>query len=174
MEHCIECNQELEIRLNAFVCTYPSCPLKGLLQVGVENIEYKTFHVTNDGFEMEEKPKRCITELSVNENGENLHRIEGHNIVGNNCKDCGLHVSNDWIKKNVTDNVVISVELMKPKRWKPEEMDKYWYVSDWMEVRYSNWRDTYVDNLKFDAKNCHQTSEEAELMRDSIKALLQS
>ena len=59
MTHCIHCNKELkDVRIDdhACFCTNPSCPLKGLLQVGRENMpevkEVKTmceFHGTQAG-----------------------------------------------------------------------------------------------------------------------------
>lgn len=163
MEHCIECNQELEIRLNAFVCTYPSCPLKGLLQVGMENVDEEE----RPKLEMRPIEKTGYAGLDTRVRGHDGSNLPVYYGSGGFRGDETLHSTDQHKLDKELDRI-----LEKPKRWKPEEMDKYWYVSDWMEVRYSNWRDTYVDNLKFDAKNCNQTREEAELMRDKIKNLL--
>ena len=101
MEHCIECNQELEIRLNAFVCTYPSCPLKGLLQVGVENLPEE-----------------------------------------------------------------------KPKRWKPRKGNEFFSIYTDGAIEQYIWEGSEYDNQIHQFGNCFKTREEAELMRDKIRDLL--
>lgn len=63
---------------------------------------------------MEKKTNKianCIVELTLDERGEPQSRIEGHHIESNNCKDCGLYLSDEWIKKNITDNVWLTVNL---------------------------------------------------------------
>lgn len=116
MTYCINCKQELTRTSNNNYCVSSHCPLKGLLQVGVENCEYKTFHVTNDGFEMVEKPKR----------------------------------------------------------WKPDEGNMYFYI-DYCGLVYSTtWAGDKIDEGRCAFGNCFKTREEAEIMRDKIKTLLVS
>src|SRR3990167_5380261 len=57
------------------------------------------------------KVSDCLIELGVNELGENTQNIQGHKFNGNRCKNCNLSVSDKWIKKNITDKVVISLDV---------------------------------------------------------------
>lgn len=56
--------------------------------------------------------KNCIVEITLDENNETSVRIEGHHIEKNICKDCGLYISSDWIKKNMFDKAVLVVGLV--------------------------------------------------------------
>ena len=59
--------------------------------------------------------KKCIVELTTGKNGETIVRIERHHIIKNNCQVCGLYLSDEWIKKNITNHIWLTVNL-KPKK----------------------------------------------------------
>lgn len=59
--------------------------------------------------------KYCIVELDTDEQGNTTTRLEAHKINNKKCDNCGLTVSDSWIKKNITDNIFLSVDLKTGK-----------------------------------------------------------
>lgn len=63
-------------------------------------------------------------------------------------------------------------EIKESTRWKPEENQKYYYVSSSSIVLNDVWYDSsVVDNGRFEIGNCFQTKEEAEQVVEYLKAL---
>lgn len=63
-------------------------------------------------------------------------------------------------------------EIKESTRWKPEENQKYYYVSSSSIVLNDVWYDSsVVDNGRFEIGNCFQTEEEAERVKEYLKAL---
>lgn len=63
-------------------------------------------------------------------------------------------------------------EVNESTRWKPEENQKYYYVSSSSIVLNDVWYDSsVVDNGRFEIGNCFQTEEEAERVKEYLKAL---
>ena len=63
-------------------------------------------------------------------------------------------------------------EIKKPTRWKPEMSQTYYYVGGDGRVYDDTWvNDSAVDNGRFEIGNCFQTEEEAERVKEYLKAL---
>lgn len=63
-------------------------------------------------------------------------------------------------------------EINESTRWKPEENQKYYYVSSSSIVLNDVWYDSsVVDNGRFEISNCFKTKEEAERVVEYLKAL---
>ena len=63
-------------------------------------------------------------------------------------------------------------EIEEPTRWKPEKFQKYYYVGNYGSVYNDNWANgSPIDNGRFNIGNCFQTEEEAERVKEYLKAL---
>ena len=63
-------------------------------------------------------------------------------------------------------------EINESTRWKPEMSNDYYYVSGDGHVYDNSWDDSrFVDNSRFEIGNCFKTKEEAEKVREYLKAL---
>ena len=110
------------------------------------------------------KVSDCLIELGVNELGENTQNIQGHKFNGNRCKNCNLSVSDKWIKKNITDKVVISLDVKsgeveyypdKVSGWESEKVEQYKFVMEKLfnlssqpKGNLEQWVEDYRDTLQ--------------------------
>ena len=63
-------------------------------------------------------------------------------------------------------------EIKEPTRWKPEKFQKYYYVGNAGSVYDDNWANgSAIDNGRFEIGNCVQAKEEAERIKEYLKAL---
>lgn len=60
-------------------------------------------------------------------------------------------------------------ELNKPKRWKPEVRDFYWFINPHGEVVETDWLSDNYDKFRYKTRNCFKTKEEAE---DELERIL--
>ena len=63
-------------------------------------------------------------------------------------------------------------EIKEPTRWKPELGQKYYCMVDSGPVVDDYWNDVGIDHERFDIGNCFQTKEEAERVKEYLKALV--
>lgn len=81
-------------------------------------------------------------------------------------------VHKDQLEKNPNILTDWFEEIKESNRWKPEENQKYYYVSSSSIVLNDVWYDrSVVDNGRFEIGNCFQTKEEAERVVEYLKAL---
>lgn len=57
-------------------------------------------------------------------------------------------------------------------RWKPKDMEEYWFFTGSNTIIRSVWKDTLLDNKYFDFGNCFQTKKEAEIAAERVKKTL--
>ena len=63
-------------------------------------------------------------------------------------------------------------EMKEPTRWKPEKFQKYYYIGNAGSVYDDNWANgSAIDNGRFEIGNCVQAKEEAERIKEYLKAL---
>lgn len=63
-------------------------------------------------------------------------------------------------------------EIKESNRWKPEKFQKYYYVGGDGFVYGDTWaNDSAIDNGRFEIGNCFQIEEEAERVKEYLKAL---
>lgn len=63
-------------------------------------------------------------------------------------------------------------EVRESTRWKPEISHDYYYISGDGHVYDNSWDDSrFVDNGRFEIGNCFKTKEEAERVKEYLKAL---
>lgn len=63
-------------------------------------------------------------------------------------------------------------EIKESTRWKPEEDQKYYFVSSSGIALHDSWTNSSdIDNGRFEIDNCFQTKEEAERVVEYLKAL---
>ena len=63
---------------------------------------------------------------------------------------------------------------MKEKRWKPEDGEKFWFITSQLVAIDDKWHNLDSDFRYFDRGNCFKTEEEAEAAAEKVKALLLS
>ena len=59
-----------------------------------------------------------------------------------------------------------------PKKWKPENGEKYWYIDEYGYVYESNWRNDIVDSKRHNFGNVFPDEETAKKYREIIKKVL--
>lgn len=65
--------------------------------------------------------------------------------------------------------------MMKTERWKPEDNQKYYFISNMLTVVENNYIAGYeFDGLRYETGNCFKTAAEAEAAAAKVKALLLS
>lgn len=80
-------------------------------------------------------------------------------------------VHKDQLEKNPNILTDWFEEIDESTRWKPEENQKYYYVSSSSIVLNDVWYDSsVVDNGRFEIGNCFKTEEEAERAVEKLKA----
>lgn len=57
-------------------------------------------------------------------------------------------------------------------KWKPKDMEEYWFFTGSNTIIRSVWKDTLLDNKYFDFGNCFQTKKEAEVAAERVKKTL--
>lgn len=62
-------------------------------------------------------------------------------------------------------------EVKEPTRWKPKMHQVYRYINTDSSVSGSTWTNDYFDNGRFEIGNCIKTEEEAERVKEYLKAL---
>lgn len=62
-------------------------------------------------------------------------------------------------------------EIKEPTRWKPETDQKYYSLDSNGFVHNNIWADDSIDSSRFKIGNCFQTEEEAEKVKEYLKAL---
>lgn len=78
-----------------------------------------------------------------------------------------------WTIIDKNPNILIDwfEEIKEPTRWKPEMHQVYYYINSDGYVGVTTWTDDYFDNGRFEIGNCFQTKEEAEKVKEYLKAL---
>lgn len=80
-------------------------------------------------------------------------------------------VHKDQLEKNPNILAEWFEEIKEPTRWKPE-IDEEYYCLDSNGLVYNNiWADDSIDHSRFEIGNCFQTEEEAERVKEYLKAL---
>ena len=62
-------------------------------------------------------------------------------------------------------------EIKESTRWKPEADQKYYFSDNDGSVGYNRWDGDHIDRNRFEIGNCFQTKEEAERVKEYLKAL---
>ena len=62
-------------------------------------------------------------------------------------------------------------EVNESTRWKPEADQKYYFSDNDGSVGYNRWDGDHIDRNRFEIGNCFQTEEEAERVKEYLKAL---
>lgn len=80
-------------------------------------------------------------------------------------------VHKDQLEKNPNILTDWFEEIKESTRWKPETDQKYYFIRTSGYVYDSIWTNDSIDRGRFDIGNCLQTEEEAERVREYLKAL---
>lgn len=62
-------------------------------------------------------------------------------------------------------------EKEKGRRWKPQEGDIYWFISNSGLVGSSQWDNHYIDRERYLIGNCFKTKEDAEFAAEKLKVI---
>ena len=80
-------------------------------------------------------------------------------------------VHKDQLEKNPSILTEWFEEVKESTRWKPELGQKYYFAASDGIVNNNLWADDSIDNGRFEISNCFQTDEEAERVKEYLKAL---
>ena len=80
-------------------------------------------------------------------------------------------VHKDQLEKNPNILTDWFEEIEEPTRWEPEMDQKYYCFGSDGSVVDDDWCDLIIDHNRFKIGNCFQTEEEAERVREYLKAL---
>lgn len=80
-------------------------------------------------------------------------------------------VHKDQLEKNPNILTDWFEEINESNRWKPEMDNEYYYVGNCGNVYNDDWISCDVDRGRFEIGNCFQTEEEAERVKEYLKAL---
>lgn len=76
-----------------------------------------------------------------------------------------------FVESSLPNGFILWEEVKETTRWKPDEIQKYYYVDNDGLVRDDTWWNSAgVDQDRFDLGNCFQTKEEAEKAVEKLKA----
>lgn len=67
------------------------------------------------------------------------------------------------------EEVTVPSECLKPKKWRAEQGERYWYFNEFLWVCHTNERFTKQDNATYILGNYFRTEEECEQMIEIIK-----
>jgi hypothetical protein len=56
----------------------------------------------------------------------------------------------------------------KPKRWKPENKQEYWFINSGGEIRCEEWFDINIDKKRYKSGNCYRTEEECKFAAECM------
>lgn len=113
------------------------------------------------------KLKRCLPTFKA---GEIFYISDAGNLL----RESDNIAAYSWTALDKFPNILTDwfEEVKEPTRWRPEENQKYYYVSSSSIVLNDVWYDSsVVDNGRFEIGNCFQTKEETEQVAEYLKAL---
>ena len=78
-----------------------------------------------------------------------------------------------WIPKELVEN---NPEWFAPidERWKPEALEKYWFIDNGMNIWQEDWREDSNDKYRFKAGNVFKNRKQCESAALRVKELLLS
>ena len=81
-------------------------------------------------------------------------------------------VHKDQLEKNPNILTDWFEEIKESTRWKPDEGQRYYFLDGNGLIYESFWSDDYIDRNRSKIGNCFQTKEEAERVKEYLKALV--
>lgn len=80
----------------------------------------------------------------------------------------------DAIKEEYDEKIAkLQEEPKTGRRWKPENEEEYYYLSEHGEIIVAFWDNYLIDNDRYAIGNCFKTKEEAEFMVEKLKVLVE-